>query len=67
MSVLVTGGYGHIGSWVTRVLVGEGKDVLIFDRSRRLLSYLESLSDQIKFIEGDVLDQPRIFGTFKPF
>jgi len=67
MSILVTGGYGHIGSWVTRVLVGKGKDVLIFDRSRRSLSYLESLSDQIKFIEGDVLDQPRIFDTLKPF
>jgi nucleoside-diphosphate-sugar epimerase len=60
MCVLVTGGYGCIGSWIARVLLEQGADVLVYDlkedhRRMRLI-----LSDQqlklVRYIAGDVTD-----------
>lgn len=65
MAVLVTGGYGHIGSWVSRLLLERGKDVIILSRSRRRLSYLEELADGIEHFRADVLDYASTFRLFK--
>ena len=64
MSVLVTGGFGHIGSWVCQHLVDRGHDVLALDRSRRDLSYLRGYEDKISHMPIDVLDQAGLYRTF---
>lgn len=64
MSVMVTGGFGHIGSWVCQQLVESGHEVLALDRSRRELSYLSDFEDKITHIPIDVLDQAGLYRTF---
>ena len=64
MSVMVTGGFGHIGSWVCQQLVERGHDVLALDRSKRDLSYLKDAEDKISHIPIDVLDQAGLYRTF---
>jgi nucleoside-diphosphate-sugar epimerase len=65
MAVLVTGGFGHIGSWVSRILLERGKDVIVLGRSRHRLSYLEDYSQRITFFPADVLDYASIFRLFE--
>jgi uncharacterized protein YbjT (DUF2867 family) len=48
MSVLVTGGLGHIGSWVCHELVKRGQRVVVTGRNRRRVSYLKGMEDQIR-------------------
>src|SRR5512133_3863957 len=67
MAILVTGGYGHIGSWVCHDLVKEGKKVIISGRSRHRLSYLEGMDNSIRFFAADVLDYASTFRLFKQF
>lgn len=64
MSVLVTGGFGHIGSWVCQHLADRGYDVLALDRSKRDLSYLRGYEDKISHVPIDVLDQAGLYRTF---
>jgi len=60
MRVLLTGGYGCIGSWITRHLLGRGDEVWIYDLKEdlhRLCLIVEK--DQIGkvgFVPGDVTD-----------
>lgn len=60
MRVLMTGGYGCIGSWVAKQLVDQGREVWIYDlkEDRHRLDLLldpESLS-KVHFVQGDVSD-----------
>jgi nucleoside-diphosphate-sugar epimerase len=64
MSVLVTGGLGHIGSWVCRELAEKGHNVIAACRSKRRLSYLEGMEDKIRFVPADVLDQAALYRLF---
>lgn len=64
MRVLMTGGYGCIGSWVARQLVEGGGEVWILDlkedtRRLALLMDEEGLS-RIHFVPGDVSDAPMV-------
>jgi nucleoside-diphosphate-sugar epimerase len=58
--VLVTGGYGCIGCWVSGLLLGRGDQVFIYDlredtrRMRQVLS--DELVGQVRFVAGDVAD-----------
>jgi UDP-glucose 4-epimerase len=58
--VLLTGGYGCIGSWIVRNLLERGEEVCIYDLKedpRRLRLILdESRVRQARFIPGDVTD-----------
>lgn len=36
MAVFITGGYGHIASWVAYLLAKEGKEVIIYDTQPRM-------------------------------
>jgi nucleoside-diphosphate-sugar epimerase len=60
MRVLLTGGYGCIGSWIVRRLLARGDQVWIYDlkedprRLRLLLS--EEQARQVGFLQGDVTD-----------
>ena len=60
MRVLMTGGYGCIGSWVARQLIEEGREVWIYDlvEDRHRLELLVDAPDlsRIHFVQGDVAD-----------
>src|SRR4051812_17188278 len=60
MRVLLTGGYGCIGSWIVRGLLARGASVWIYDlredpRRLRLLLDEEQVR-QVGFLQGDVTD-----------
>ncbi len=60
MRVLLTGGYGCIGSWIVRNLLDRGDEVWIYDlredpRRLRLLLSAEELR-RVPFVQGDVTD-----------
>ena len=60
MRVLITGGYGCIGSWIVRNLLERGDQAWIFDlkedprRMRLIMS--EAQVRQVTFVQGDVTD-----------
>ncbi len=60
MRVLLTGGYGCIGSWIVHRLLDQGDEVWIFDlksdlhRLRLLLEEYEI--ERVPFVQGDVSD-----------
>lgn len=60
MRVLMTGGYGCIGSWVAKQLVDGGQDVWIYDLkedTHRLDLLLEpEQKERVHFVPGDVSD-----------
>src|SRR5262249_15354221 len=60
MRVLLTGGYGCIGSWIVRNLLGRGDQVWVYDLKedpRRLRLILdEGQVRQVGFVPGDVTD-----------
>lgn len=60
MRVLLTGGYGCIGSWIVRRLLDQGDQVWIFDLKADLHRLRLLLEDQeierVPFIQGDVSD-----------
>jgi nucleoside-diphosphate-sugar epimerase len=64
MRVLLTGGYGCIGSWIACALLNAGHPVWIYDlkedthRLRLLLN--DDQLRQIGFLAGDVTDLPRL-------
>src|SRR5947209_1283992 len=61
MRVLITGGYGCIGAWICRNLLGQGAQIWVYDLKedpRRLrLVLFESELRKVTFIPGDVTDQ----------
>jgi nucleoside-diphosphate-sugar epimerase len=64
MRVLLTGGYGCIGSWIVRNLLGRGDEAWVYDlkedpRRMRLLMPEEQVR-QVRFVAGDVTDLPRL-------
>jgi nucleoside-diphosphate-sugar epimerase len=62
MNVLLTGGYGCIGSWIARNLLERGDRVWVYDlkedhRRMALILAPEQLR-QVQFVQGDVTDLP---------
>ena len=60
MNVLVTGGYGFIGAWTTRVLLAFGHDVRVFENHNDRRFFDRILGDQtadsrITFASGDIV------------
>ena len=58
MRILVTGGLGVNGCWVTRDLLELGHEPVVFD-NRADFTLLRDVADEFEFIEGDItsLDQ----------
>jgi nucleoside-diphosphate-sugar epimerase len=62
MRVLLTGGYGCIGSWIARQLLARGDEAFIYDlkedtrRMRQIMT--EEQVRRVRFIQGDVTDLP---------
>lgn len=68
MRVLLTGGYGCIGSWIARNLLDRGDEVWIYDlkedpRRLQLILAAEKVR-QIRFVQGDVTDLTRLRDVF---
>ncbi len=68
MRVLLTGGYGCIGSWIARNLLERDDEVLIYDLKedpRRLRLILpEAKVKQVRFVQGDVTDLAHLQEVF---
>ena len=63
MRVLVTGGAGFIGSWVTRVLLQEGHEVTVLDNLSK--GFRALIPEGARFIEGDLADEERLPGWLR--
>lgn len=66
MSVLITGGLGHVGSWVAHQLARKGKRVVICDTAASHfdqlgLDYLEEIRDNLVLESVDILDDHTLF------
>jgi nucleoside-diphosphate-sugar epimerase len=65
--VLMTGGYGCIGSWVAKQLVEEGREVWIYDlkedKHRIELLLDEDALSQVHFLQGDVSDPAELLAS----
>lgn len=67
MSVLITGGYGLLGSWIAYYLAKEGKKVIMFDVTPRELDYLDEVSDLLVSVKGSVVEWSNLIQIFKKF
>ncbi len=65
MAVLITGGYGLLGSWLAREFAQAGDRVLLLDVAQRRIDYLEEVRDRITFLPASVLDFPRLAAIFQ--
>lgn len=67
MNIIVTGGAGFIGSWITEAYIGEGHKVLIIDNLST--GNIDNVPNEAEFIEADICDLNKIkniFARFKP-
>ncbi len=67
MGVFITGGHGHIGSWVAYFLAKDGERVLLFDTNPAVPDHLKEVAPLITFIKGDVMDFPQLTEVFKKY
>ena len=65
MPTLITGGHGHIASWMAYHLAREGEDVILLDSDPVAPDYLSDVSKQLRFIRGDVMDFPFLTKVFQ--
>ncbi len=66
--ILVTGGCGFVGRWVTSMLVERGYDVRIFDNQARpevLEDILPGLASQVEIRVGDIAQQDEVAAAAK--
>jgi UDP-glucose 4-epimerase len=66
VNILVTGGLGVNGCWVTRQLLELGHRPIVYD-TRADFSPLKDMADRIELVVGDVLDFPRLVKTIKDY
>jgi UDP-glucose 4-epimerase len=55
MKILVTGGAGYIGSFMTKNLLDRGDEVTVFDSLVR--GHIEAIDKRAKFVRGDITSQ----------
>ena len=65
-AVLVTGGMGVIGSWVTRQLLEQGQRVVTYSRHRDI-ALVKDIVNKFESVLGDILDLPKIIATIKQY
>jgi nucleoside-diphosphate-sugar epimerase len=61
MRVLIVGGAGYVGGWLTDEVAKAGHDVLVYD----LLLYEDRFLKDVPFVSGDVLDRDRLLPHLK--
>lgn len=71
MSYLITGGTGFIGSYISRLLVGEAENVVAYDSYPRqdILEYLlgKKKISLIRIVRGDITDLALLIRTVQEF
>lgn len=65
MRILVTGGAGFIGSWVSEAYISEGHEVLVVDNLSTGLE--ENIPPEAEFVECDIRDLAELERTFRQF
>jgi nucleoside-diphosphate-sugar epimerase len=65
MSVIITGGCGHIGSWIAAELAEQGKKVLLVDQAISVFDHLAPYQDLITPVAADILDLPALVDIVK--
>ncbi len=64
MRVLLTGGYGCIGSWIARNLVLRGRELWVYDLKEDLKRMRQVMDEprvrEVRFLQGDVTDLPAL-------
>ena len=65
-SILITGGTGVIGSWVTRQLIDKGIRVVTYNRHPDT-ALIRDCVDKVCIVAGDVLDMPSLIRTIKDY
>ncbi len=66
MNILVTGGLGAIGSWVTRQLLQEGHRPIVFTLDPNTFR-VPDIAGKLDIVIGDVLDIPSIIRVLKEY
>lgn len=69
MRVLITGGYGCIGSWITKQLLDRGDAVWVYDlkedwRRMELILQPDEL-ERVRFVQGDVTNMERVVAALR--
>lgn len=67
MTILITGGTGFIGSHLSRRLVNEGNDVVIFSRGKREYKGIADIRNRVDIVVGDVAKWWNVFHTIKAY
>jgi threonine 3-dehydrogenase len=62
MASLITGGTGLIGAEVAHILVEQGEEVVLFNRSRNS-KRLADIADKVKWVQGDVSNWPQVLSA----
>ncbi|MEN3202284.1 MAG: NAD(P)-dependent oxidoreductase [Atribacterota bacterium] len=65
--VLVTGGSGLLGSWVTYYLAKKGRKVISFDLRKVEQEYLDDCREGVVFCRGSVLEWSHLLTLFSRF
>ncbi len=69
MRVLITGGYGCIGTWIARQLLDRDVPVWVYDLKEDLQRMKQVLAptqlDAVRFVPGDVTDLDRVVGSLR--
>ena len=63
-TILVTGGLGVIGAWVTRQLIEEGNEVVTYSRHIDT-TLVKDIFGTFACVVGDILDLPRLIHTIR--
>ncbi len=64
IKVLVTGGTGFIGSYLTRLLIARGYDVRALRRANSPMDLIAPVAGQVEWVEADVTDLPALEDAF---
>lgn len=66
MSILITGGMGAIGSFVTRMLVGMGMEPISYSRHKDTV-LISDIEKKVVIVQGDILDLEKLIKTIKTY
>jgi UDP-glucose 4-epimerase len=66
MSILVIGGMGSIGSFVTRRLIEMGLETVVYARHKNAL-FLSDIEKKVVYVEGDIMDIDHLMKTIKEY
>ena len=66
MAILITGGLGSIGSFVTRRLIEMDAEPVVYTRHRDVL-LLSDIAPKLNIVQGDVLDRDTLVRTIEKY